>query len=102
MEIFWDNFLAVEKTGPFEMFSFHLGKVKSKSVRQQNIEMWGRVDQEMATIIADKIGVEPLKSKQVSVNKKSAFISTEKTSNVAKTHIVDVVITYLIYCHEMD
>src|SRR5690625_3657068 len=44
------------------------------------------------SIIADNIGVEPPKSKQVSVSKKSAFISTEKTPHLAETQRVAVVI----------
>src|SRR5699024_12391653 len=38
--LFWNSLTSVEQKDAIESFSFHLGKVKSKSVRQQNAEMW--------------------------------------------------------------
>ena len=46
-----------EKQHIIDAFSFEVGKVKSKSVRQQVVDMFVHVDKEMATTVADNVGV---------------------------------------------
>src|SRR5699024_9070739 len=55
--IFWNSMSPVERQHTIDAFSYQLGRVKSKSVRQQNVDMLVNVDQEMAYTIADNIGV---------------------------------------------
>lgn len=56
--MFYNSLSEVEKRDLINTFNFHLGKVKSKFVREQNARMWANVDNGMAQTIADHIGVE--------------------------------------------
>lgn len=90
--LFWNSLSAVEKKDLVDTFSFHLGYVKSKSVRQQNVEMWANVDKGMATAIADKIGVARPKGSHVPVSKSSPAISQLNTPHLPATQKVGVLI----------
>ncbi|GAA0301718.1 catalase [Gracilibacillus halotolerans] len=90
--LFWNSLSAPEKDDLIESFSYHLGFVKSKSVRQQNIDMWGHVDTQMATIIADRIGVNPPKTEQINVQSVSPSISQLNTPHSAYTQKLGVLI----------
>src|SRR5699024_6409083 len=57
--ILWNSMSPVEKEDIIQTFSYHLGKVKSKFVRQQNVGMWANVDYKLACTIADNVGVHP-------------------------------------------
>ncbi|MFD1417111.1 catalase-related domain-containing protein [Oceanobacillus jeddahense] len=54
--LFWNSLSTFEKQDFVKTFSYHLGKVKSESVRQQNANIWVNVDKEMATTIAGNNG----------------------------------------------
>ncbi|MFA1822661.1 catalase [Virgibacillus oceani] len=90
--LFWNSLSTVEKQDLIESFSYHLGYVKSKSVRQQNVEMWGRVDTEFATILADNIGVTRPKTTHVAENRTSPAISQANTTFSAYTQKVGILI----------
>src|SRR5690625_306450 len=90
--LFWNSMSSVEKQNIIETFNFHLGYVKSKSVRQQVVDMFGHVDTAMATSIAKSIGVNPPNSTQVSVTKSSPVLSEANTRYVAATQKVGVLI----------
>src|SRR5690606_26514913 len=57
VRIFWNSLSPVEKQHTIEGFSYQLGKVKSESVRQQNVNLLVNVDKQLANIVADNIGV---------------------------------------------
>lgn len=90
--IFWNSLSTVEKQDLIETFSFHLGRVHSKSVRQQNVEMFANVDTEMASIIADNIGVERPKTSHVQENRGYPSLSQLNTPHSAYTRRVGVLI----------
>ncbi|MCM3112406.1 catalase [Lederbergia lenta] len=90
--LFWNSLSSAEKQDLIDTFSFHIGSAQSESVKQQNVEMWANVDQEMASIIADNIGVEPPKGNHVSVTKSSPALSQLNTPHVAITQKVGVLI----------
>lgn len=90
--LFWNSLSDVEKKDLIDSFSYHLGKVNSPSVRQQNVEMWAKVDKEMATIIADNIGVEHPKGSHVPVTSVSPSLSQMNTPHYAYTQRVGVLI----------
>src|SRR5699024_3035686 len=73
-------------------FIFHLGYVKSRSVRQQVVNMFGNVDTEMATLIAEGAGVNPPNTKQVNVTASSPVLSLENQVRSAATQKVGVLI----------
>ena len=54
-----------EKQHIIDAFIFEVGKVKSRSVRQQVVDMFVHVDKDMATLIADGVGVNRPTGEQV-------------------------------------
>ncbi|MBY0223153.1 catalase [Mammaliicoccus sciuri] len=90
--IFWNSLSEPERLDLIESFSFHLGSVKSKEVREMNVEMWANVDTEMAGMIADNIGVERPKNKHVDVDKSYASLSQLNSPHSAMTQKVGVLI----------
>lgn len=90
--LFWNSMSPVEKEHIVETFNFHLGYVKSKSVRQQVVNMFGNVDTGMATAIAKSIGVNPPKGPHVQVEASSPTLSEKNTPHYAYTQKVAVLI----------
>lgn len=90
--IFWNSLTPIEKQHTIEGFSFQLGKVKSESVRQQNVNLLVNVDRELAYIIADNIGVERPKGTNVDVNISYPSLSQYSTPRYATTLKVGVLI----------
>lgn len=77
--LFWNSMSPPEKKHIIDAFSFEVGKVNSRSVRQQVVDMFVKVDKEMATIIADNIGVNRPTGEQVNVTASSPALSQENT-----------------------
>lgn len=55
---FWNSLSEPERRDLIQSFSFHLGGVGSKDIRQKNIEMFANVDKGMAAAIAERIGAD--------------------------------------------
>src|SRR5690606_17948587 len=53
VRIFWNSLTPIEKQHTIEGFSYQLGKVKSRDVRQANVNLLVNVDTELAYIVAD-------------------------------------------------
>jgi len=90
--MFWNSMSEVEKQDIIQSFSFHLGSVKSESVRQKNVEMWANVDKDMAADIAENIGVNLTDGSHVSVDKSSPSLSMKNTTFKAATQKLGVLI----------
>ncbi|WP_240376021.1 catalase [Bacillus piscicola] len=90
--LFWNSLTTVEKQDLVDTFIYHLQYVKSKSVRQQNVDMWVNVDRELACIIADNIGVDRPEGSHVPVSASSSAISQMNTPHYAYTQKVAVLI----------
>lgn len=90
--LFWNSLTSTEQRDAIESFSFHLGKVESKSVRQQNAEMWANVDTEMAKEIAKNIGVKPSETSHIDVDRSLSSISMQNSIFEATTQKVGVLI----------
>ncbi|MCM3584712.1 catalase [Mesobacillus maritimus] len=90
--IFWNSLTPVEKQHTIEAFTYQLGKVQSESVRQQNVELLANIDKELATIVADHIGVEPPSGTHVSVETSYASLSQYHTPPNPKTQKVGILI----------
>lgn len=90
--LFWNSMTLGEKQRIVETFIYHLGKVKSESVREQNVDMWVNVDEEMACLIADGIGVRRPTGSSVNVTKSSPALSEANTPHYAYTQKVVVLI----------
>lgn len=90
--LFWNSLAAFEKKDLIATFIYHLQYVKSKSVRQKNVDMWANVDKNMATIIADNIGVKAPTTSNLPLSKRSPMISMANTPHYAYTQKVGVLI----------
>lgn len=90
--IFWNSLTPVEKQHTLEALSYQLGKVKSESVRQQNVDILVKVDQEMAYIVADNIGVERPSGSNLPISTSYPSLSQASTPKFAATQKVGVLI----------
>src|SRR5699024_3122304 len=91
--LFWNSMSPVEKQHIVETFNYHLAYVKSKSVRQQVVDMFANVDKAMATAIAENIGVNPPKGSHVPVTASSPVLSEANTPHYAYTQKVGILIS---------
>ncbi|MFJ7848459.1 catalase [Peribacillus sp. NPDC097206] len=65
-KLFWNSMTDVEKEHIIEAFHFEVGKVKSKDLQQQIVEMFSNVDLKLAEKIAEGVGVNPPTNKNES------------------------------------
>lgn len=70
--MFWLSMTDIEKDHILKAFSFEVGKVARRDIRQQVVEMFANVDVELATQLAMNVGVQPPKITQ--------HVETTKTS----------------------
>ncbi|MDD2235190.1 MAG: catalase [Desulfitobacteriaceae bacterium] len=91
--MFWNSMSAPEKTHIINAFSFEVGKVKSKSVKQQVIEMFANVSGELATKVAENIGVNPPQNQtEPKLTKVSPALSQENTIKKLDTLKIAVIL----------
>lgn len=90
--LFWNSMSPPEKQHIIDAFSFEVGKVNSRDVRQQVVDMFVHVDQVMANKIADNLGVNRPTGKQSQVTSSSPALSQENTIKVPQTLKVAVLI----------
>ena len=90
--MFWNSMSAVEQQDIIKSFSYHLGKVKDPSIRQQTVDMFVNVDKEMANAIADNVGVNRPEGTHVDVDDSSPALSMTNSVHSAKTQTVAVLI----------
>lgn len=90
--MFWNSLSQVEKQDLSECLLYHLQYVSSKSVRQQNVDMWANVDVGLATTLAEKLGVNPPKESHVPVETSYPSLSQLNTPHLALTQKVGILI----------
>lgn len=90
--LFWNSLSIVEKQDLIDTFIYHLQHVKSKDIRQKNVEFWANVDRKMAIIFANNLGVNRPKNTNVNVTASSPAISQLNTPSYAYTQRVAVLI----------
>src|SRR5699024_4377707 len=81
-----------DKKDLVDTFIYHLQYVKRKDIKEENVEMWANVDKEMATTIAENIGVEAPKNSHVNVTNTSPALSMANTNSYADTQKLAVLI----------
>ncbi|WP_339288526.1 catalase [Paenibacillus sp. FSL E2-0201] len=91
-KLFWNSMSAPEKTHIIEAYSFELGKVKSKSVRQQVVDMLANVTLELAVPVAEAIGATPPKTSGSEVAQISPALSQANTKKHPNTRKIGVII----------
>lgn len=92
--LFWNSMSETEKGHIIQAFSFELGKVKSKSVQQQVVDMFGHVSNRLATTVAEAIGATPPQVEDSGVTKASAALSQLNTKMKPATRKVAVLIDH--------
>lgn len=90
--MFWNSMSDAEKKHIIDAFSFELGKVKSKSVQQQVVDMFANVSLELATGFAEAIGANPPTGEGSQVTKSSPALSLENSKKKPATRKVGVII----------
>jgi len=90
--MFWNSMSEPEKEHIIEAFSFELGKVKSKSVQQQVVDMFANVNVELASVVALSIGATPPKEGGSNITKISPALSQLNTKILPDTRKVGVII----------
>jgi catalase len=91
--MFWNSMSPAEKQHIIQAFSFELGKVKSKSVQQQVVDMFANVSIELASGFAEAIGTMPPQGEGSSVTKASPALSQENTTKKPDTRKVGVIVS---------
>ncbi|ASV69816.1 catalase HPII [Cytobacillus kochii] len=90
--LFWNSMSDVERNHIFLAFSFELGKVKSKMVRQNVVNLIGHISHDLATSVAHKIGVEPPNVKESSETASSKALSMANTTFSPATLKVGIIV----------
>ncbi len=90
--LFWNSLAPFEQRDLVSTFIYHLQYVKSKDVRQKNVDMWANVDTDMANTFADNLGVERSQGAHVNESRNSPAISMANTPHSASTQKVAVLI----------
>ncbi|PID20882.1 catalase HPII [Sporosarcina sp. P3] len=90
--IFWNSLTEIEKQHMIEALNFQVGSVKSESVRQQVVDLLVNVDKEMATIVADTVGVNCPSGTNVPVSTSYPSLSQTTTPKYAYSLKVGVLI----------
>jgi catalase len=92
-KLFWNSMTEIEKQHMTAAFRFELGKVKSKDVQQQVVDMISAIDRRLAEEVAAGIGAAVNKDTSESgVTNSSPALSQEKTIKVPDTRKVAVLV----------
>src|SRR5690606_26535120 len=88
-KLFWNSMSIPEKKHIVDAFSFEVGKVKDKTVRQQVVDMFANVDVGLATAVAEAVGAEfPTNVEESPVQDASPALSQENTAKLPDTRKV--------------
>ncbi|WP_424237597.1 catalase [Bhargavaea ginsengi] len=90
--IFWNSLTPIEKQHTIEALSYQLGKCRNVSVREQNVDILAKVDEGMAAVVADNIGVRRSNNSQVDAEARYNTLSQYSTPKYAATQKVGVII----------
>lgn len=101
--LFWNSMSTPEKKHIIDAFSFEVGKVMDMQIRQKVVDMFNNVDGDLATQIAQAIGVKPpqkpFKSKP---NKVSYALSQENTPKSPETRKIAILVEEGFNKNEVD
>lgn len=90
--IFWNSLTPIEKQHTIDALIYQVGSVKSKSVRQQVVNLLVKVDTELAYIVAENIGVDRPTGTHVPVSTRYPSLSQANTPRYAFSQKVGVLI----------
>ncbi|WP_066399630.1 catalase [Cytobacillus eiseniae] len=90
--LFWNSMSEPERQHIINAFSFEVGKVKTKEVKQRVVDMFANVNLELAKAFAINIGCTPPSTGSSTVTKSSPALSQENTPKKAYTRKVAILI----------
>ncbi len=90
--MFWNSMSGPERQHIIDAFSFEVGKVKDKAIKQRVADMFANVNLELAQAFAVKIGAVPPTSGGSPVTKSSPALSQANTVKTAYTRKVAIII----------
>jgi catalase len=90
--MFWNSLADFERQHIIDAFSFELGKVKDQNIRQQVVDMFANVDQDLATAFAKNINANPPKVSHINYNKKSPAVSMANTVRKPQTRRAGIIV----------
>jgi catalase len=100
--LFWNSMSEVEKQHIIEAFSFEIGKVMSKDVQQQVVNMLGNIDSSLAEQVAISVGAQMLEaSKPMEVTSSSPALSQMKTVKLPDTRKVAILADHGFHAAEV-
>ena len=91
--MFYNSMSSVEKKHIIDAFKFELSKVNNKDIRQQIIDMFGNVNIDMMTQVAQYLGANIPKGEPSKYNKISSALSQENTIKKSDTLKVGVILS---------
>jgi catalase len=91
--MFYNSMSSVEKKHIIDAFKFELSKVNSKEIRQQVINMFGNVNIDMMTQVAQYIGADSPRGEASKYAKISPALSQENTIKKSDTLKVGVILS---------
>ncbi|WP_422656977.1 catalase [Paenibacillus sp. EC2-1] len=90
--LFWNSMSDVEKQHIVSAFQFELGKVQSKEIRQNVVDMFANVDGDLAIRISDGLGTIPPEAKGSASTQSSPALSIMNTIHTPVTRKVAVLV----------
>ncbi|KZE37165.1 catalase [Bhargavaea cecembensis] len=99
--IFWNSLTPIEKQHTIEALSYQLGRCRNISVREQNVDILAKVDEGMAAVVANNIGVRRSKNSQVDAEERYPSLSQYSTPKYPTTQKVGVLIGDGYDCEEV-
>ncbi|WP_346938452.1 catalase [uncultured Clostridium sp.] len=91
--MFYNSMSSVEKKHIIDAFKFELSKVNNKDIKQQVIDMFGNVNIDMMTQVAQYLGANIPKGEASKYNKISPALSQENTIKKSDTLKVGVILS---------
>ncbi|UJL47164.1 catalase [Virgibacillus sp. NKC19-16] len=89
--LFWNSMSDVEKQHIINAFSFELGKCKEMTIREQVLEMYSNVSHELVSSVAQNLGMQAPKKKEITYTKSSPALSQANTTYKTDTRTVGVI-----------
>ncbi|MVP02033.1 catalase [Paenibacillus lutrae] len=94
--LFWNSMSPVEQQHIVNAFRFELGKVKTKEIRENAVEMFSHVDPDLAAQIAAGIGVKPpqvtsqpaAESENIATSPALSMMNTIKSAKTRKVAVL--------------
>ena len=90
--IYWNSLTPIEQQHIIEAFSFQLGKVKCSDIRQKNVDLLVKIDKELATEVAENIGIKAPLGESLNIRTSYPSLSQENTPKLPHTLKVGVLI----------